>query len=155
MIQHKRVSPCPALLLSLPPSGPQLGPNWKPLFLLDLRSQFSSSLGASSRFSQTMASGVPWQHPPTQTYQLTPSGVQAHSLRYTRDRGMLLSHTPKPSKAQEKANLGAGTHAQACKRASRCANGRILRILCLDNARTQSPPDSQTDSCSCPQSNLN
>lgn len=68
---------------------------------------------------------------------------------------MLLSHTPKPSKAQEKANLGAGTHAQACKRASSCANGRILRILCLNNARTQSPPDSQTGSCSCPQSNLN
>lgn len=143
MIQHKRVSPCPALLLSLPPSGPQLGPNWKPLFLLDLRSQFSPSSGGSSRFIQTMASGGPMAAPQIQTYQLTPSGAQAHPLRYTRDRGMLLSHTPKPSKVQEKANLEVGTHAQACKGASRHANGKILRILCLNNVRTQSPPDSQ------------
>lgn len=155
MIQHKRVSPCPALLLSLPPfrasAGPKLETPVHPGSEKPILFQLRRGVPGLSRQWLQGSHGSP----PTQTYQLTPSGVQAHPLRYTRDRGMLLSHTPKPSKAQEKANLGVGTHAQACKRASRCANGRILRLLCLNNARTQSPPDSQTGLCSCPQSNLN
>lgn len=53
----------------------------------------------SSRLIQTMASGGPVAASHQTHTNFTLSGVQAPPLRYTRDWGMLLSHTPKSSKA--------------------------------------------------------
>lgn len=44
---------------------------------------------------------------------------------------MLLSRTPKTSKAQKKAILGVGTQAQACKHTTRRGNGTDLCFLCF------------------------
>lgn len=86
----------------------------------------------SSRLIQTMASGVLGQPPAPHHIHtnFTPSEVQAPPLRYTRDWGMLPSHTPKSSRAQEKGILGVGTHAQACRHTTRLADGMALCILC-------------------------